>query len=157
MITFTRARSDPGPTAEIACLIAEAREEVSRTDGKAGTLLTLATGALAGLLTLTHTRIPLPVAITLWLAASLVTAALAVLLAVVRPSLPAIRHGGIFPGAANLLAAAPGADLRSWQESRLRTFSALAAAKHRKVRLAVDLLGLALAVLVIAVVLAAGA
>lgn len=140
-------------TAEpMATAIAEARDEISRTDSKAGTLLTLATGALAGLLTFAHAHVPFAAAVALWGAAALTTAALGVLLTVVRPSLSGVPRTGVFPANESLLNGAV-TDLPARQAGRLRTFSALAIRKHRRVRLAVDLLLGGLAALGVAVVL----
>jgi hypothetical protein len=53
----------------IASAVEEARGEVARADAKAGTLLTLATGALAGLVAFAQAgHLPLPAAAVLWLA-----------------------------------------------------------------------------------------
>jgi hypothetical protein len=141
--------------AALAAAVAEAREEVARTDSKAGTLLTLATGALAGLLTFAHARIPLAAAVALWLAAALTTAAVGALLTVVRPRLGTSRRGGGLADHVQLAAISTDDGVRAWQAERLRMFSALAVAKHCRVRVGVDLLLIALAVLVVAVMLTA--
>lgn len=136
----------------VAAAVAEARDEIARTDAKAGTLLTLSTGALAGLLSFVRVgHVPLPAAIALWLASALTTAALALLLMVVRPRLENSRDG-IFPDHEVLLV---GTGVDGWQAERLRLFSALAVAKHRKVRRAVDLLFIALAMLAAAALVTA--
>src|SRR5450755_2610561 len=120
----------------IAAAVAEARTEIARTDAKAGTLLTLATGALAGLVTLARAGHPAaPVVVLLWLAAALTGTALGLLLMVVRPRLGRTRT--MFADHQALLTAP---DLPGWQEGRLRLLSALAVAKHRRLRRAVDLL-----------------
>jgi hypothetical protein len=138
----------------IGAAVAEAREEIARTDGKAGMLLTLATGALAGLVTFARAgHVPTPAAVALWASAALTTGALALLLTVVRPRLGASRRGGPFADHERLLA---GTGLDGWQAARLRMLSALAVAKHRRVRRAVDLLFIALAVLAVAAALTAG-
>jgi hypothetical protein len=139
---------------DIAGAVAEARHEVERSDGKAGTLLTLTTGALAGLLTFAHAgHVRPPAAVLLWLATALTTTALAVLLTVIRPRLAAPRGemGGMLGDHEQFLACTPDrAD--EWNVARLRMFSALAVAKHRRIRLAVDLLFAALAALAIAAI-----
>jgi hypothetical protein len=145
----------PAPAGALGAAVAEARDEVARTDQKAGTLLQVATWALAGLLALAHARIPVAAAIALWAAAALVTAAMAVLLAVVRPWLGRTPRDGIFPSTEQLLTAAHVTHLHEWQAGRLRMFTRLAVAKHRKVRLGVDLLLAALAVLLLAAALVA--
>jgi hypothetical protein len=157
MLTLTRNHRPPQllPAAVLAAAVAEARDEVARTDSKAGTLLTLATGALAGLLTFAHARVPLPAAIALWVAAALTTAALGALLTVVRPRLGASRSGDGLADHVQLAAISSDDGVRAWQAERLRMFSALAVAKHCRVRAAVDLLLVALAVLIVAALLAA--
>jgi hypothetical protein len=140
---------------EITSAVDEARHEIERTDGKAGTLLTLATGALAGLLTFARAgHVPLAAVAMLWLATALTTAALAVLLAVVRPCLAGGRRGGMLADHEQLLTMTYPAGT-DWHVARLRMFSALAVAKHRKIRSAVDLLFAALAALTVAAVLIA--
>jgi hypothetical protein len=144
-------------SAQVGVAVAEAREELARTDTKAGTLLTLATGALAGLLTFAHAgHVPVPAAVALWLATSLTVAALGLLLAVVRPRLGPWCRSGMLPDHQQLLSGGNPAGLHEWQASRLRALSALAVAKHRRVRHAVDLLLAALAVLAVAALLTAG-
>lgn len=152
-----RRTPDAALAAQVGIAVAEAREELSRTDAKAGMLLTLATGALAGLLTFARAgHVPFPAAVALWLATALTVAALGLLLAVVRPRLGRGCRGGVLPDHQQLLSGAAAADLHEWQAGRLRTLSALAVAKHRRVRHAVDLLLVALAVLALAVLLTAG-
>ena len=80
----------------------------------------------------------------------LATAAMAVLLAVVRPWLSQVPRNGIFPSSEQLLTAGHVTDLHAWQADRLRTFARLAVAKHRMIRLGVDLLLAAIAVLALA-------
>jgi hypothetical protein len=135
--------------------VAEARDEISRTDSKAGVLLTLATGALAGTVTFARAgHLPVPAAVALWASSALTGAALALLLSVVRPRLGTTRRGGCFADHERLLS---GARLDGWQGDRLRLFSALAVAKHRRIRRAVDLLFTALAALAVgAVILSTG-
>lgn len=140
----------PSRSQAIAAAVGEARDEIARTDGKAGVLLTLSTGALAGLYTLSRATHALPAQITLWAASALSAAALALLLTVVRPRLGRSRRGGPFGDHEQLL---KNGDLDGWQESRLTLLSCLAVRKHRAVRHAVDLLFLALAGLAVAAVL----
>ncbi|MCL2581019.1 MAG: hypothetical protein FWE35_01015 [Streptosporangiales bacterium] len=157
---WTWPRRDPAPaqapaaatarSEAIAAAVGEARDEIARTDGKAGVLLTLSTGALAGLYTLSRAVHALPAEIALWAASALAAAALALLLTVVRPRLGRSRRGGPFGDHERLL----NGELDGWQESRLELLSCLAVAKHRKVQRAVDLLRLALAGLAAAAVLA---
>jgi hypothetical protein len=153
---MTAPRSLPRPLGvvqdQITAAVAEARDEISRTDTKAGTLLTVATGALAGLVTFAQAgHLPVAAAVLLWLAASLSAAALVVLLTVVRPRLGASSN--MFADHEALLNAAA-CDLPGWQEARLRLLSGLAVTKHRRLRRAVDTLLAGLAVLAAAVVLA---
>jgi hypothetical protein len=148
-----QGRADPdqlAPPEELAAAVAEARDEVARTDGKAGTLLQVATWALAGLLALVHARVPVAAAVGLWTAAVLVFAAMAVLLAVVRPWLGQTPRNGIFPSSEQLLAGGHVTDPHAWHADRLQIFARLAVAKHRLVRLGVDLLLAAIAVLALA-------
>jgi len=148
---MTASARGPGRWDLVASTVTEARAEVARTDGKAGTLLALATGALTGLVTLARAGHLAPAAAALlWLAAALTGAALALLLTVVRPRLGS--SGTMFADHAALLTAA---DLYAWQEARLRLLSALAVAKHRRLRRAVDLLLAGLVALATAAVLIA--
>jgi hypothetical protein len=139
----------------IAAAVEEARTEADRADGKAGTLLALATAALAGLVTFAHARIPVAASVLLWLAAGSAGAAVYVLLAAIRP-----RLGGsarMLEDHARLLA--DGTDLAEWQVSRLRMLSAIAAAKHRRIRHSADLLvtGLMLLAAAVPLVITGGA
>lgn len=136
----------------VAEAVREARHELGRADAKAGTLLTLATGALAGLLTLIHTRVPLAAVALLWFAAALVTGSLAMLLLVVRSDVGS--SSVMFHDHKELLDTDPGTE-RRWQENRLRKLSRSAVTRHIRVRRAVDLLLGALATLVVAAVVIA--
>jgi hypothetical protein len=158
MLARKRETSAVARLPDVAMAIAEAREEISRTDTKAATLLTLATGALAGVLAFAHTRVPMPAAVALWTAAALVTLALAVLLMVVRPRLVNVPRNSGFPDHQWLADAGPDVDCRAWrawQATQLGLLSALAVSKHRRLRLAVDLLSAALLTLAVATPLAA--
>jgi hypothetical protein len=127
--------------------VGEARAEVTRTDSKAGTLLTLTTGALAlmvALATRDHHHVSIAAAIDMD-----VTAAVA-LLAVVRPRL---SRGGMLGDHAALLVLDDDAELDGWQRDRLRLMSGLAHTKHRRVRIAVDLLAASLIPLALAAIL----
>lgn len=136
----------------IAAQVAAAKDDVSRAGSTVSTLLTIATFALGGLVTFAHARLPLAAAAALWTSAGLTAAALVTLLLVVRPWLNGTRRGGLLPSHEHLLAAGP-AELRDWPRRELEMFSRLAAAKHRKTRLAVDLLFAALAALGTAVII----
>lgn len=136
----------------IAGAVCGAREELARTDAKASTLLTVATGALAGLVTFAHAHIPVPASIALWAGAVLTGAALAVLLLAVRPRLNGARPGDVLPTHGRLLEATA-AQLRTWQDEELRVMSRIAVVKYRRVRVAGDLLLAAVGVLAAAVVL----
>jgi hypothetical protein len=140
-------------SAAIANGVGEARAEVTRTDTKAGTLLTLATGALALMVTL-GTRghhLSLGACVAMWCAAALDGAAALALLSVVRPRL---SRGGMLGDHAALLRLDDDAQLDRWQRDRLALMSGLAHTKHRRVRIAVDLLVASLATLAIAAALA---
>lgn len=130
----------------------EARSEITRTDGKAGTLLTLATGALALMVALGTQghRVSAAAAVTMWITAALDGAAGAVLLTAIKPRLP---RGGMFRDHAVLLDIHEAAELEEWQRDRLRLMSGLAHAKHRRIRLAVNLLLVSLATLAVAATL----
>ncbi|MBB4706168.1 hypothetical protein BJ982_007798 [Sphaerisporangium siamense] len=145
---------------EVLCsLEAEAaavRAELARTDSKAAMLLGFAgTGfsLLAAIGAAVTTRLPLLAQGGLWGTVALLAAAVAVLLAVIRPSLP--RDGGTgFVAHAALTAeqllevlgreqAAPGR-----QAADVVRLSVIALAKYRRIRTATHLMYAALAVLV---------
>lgn len=128
---------------------AGARDEVVRTDTKAGNLLALASAAFAGLVTFANAKVPPAAATALWVSAALDAAAVAMLLVVIRPQLRGTPRGGMLPSHQMLLTASP-ADLHRHRAGELRIFSELAVTKHRHIRLAVDLLLIALAALIIA-------
>lgn len=149
----------PGPRAGerlrrelIAAQVAAARDDVSRAGSTVSTLLTVSTFALGGLVTFAHARLPAAAAAALWTSAALTAAALITLLLVVRPWLNGHRRGELLPSHQHLLAAGP-EELRDWPRRELEMFSRLAAAKHRRTRLAVDLLFAALAALGTAVII----
>jgi hypothetical protein len=147
------ARGGEQVAAAIAHGVDEARAEVTRTDTKAGTLLTLATGALALMVALgtRDHRLSFGAAVAMWCTAALDGAAALALLSVVRPRL---SRGGMLGDHAALLRLEVGAQIDGWQRDRLDLMSRLAHTKHRRVRLAVDLLVASLAALAIAAVLA---
>lgn len=139
--------------------ISETRAEIGSADEKTSTLVTVSTGALAGLVAFAHAHVPLPAAIALWAAAACTAAALAVLLwGVLRPRLGAAARTGTFGTTVQLLDAldteSP-ADLCRWQRFRLELFDRVAVAKHVRVRLAVYLLAAALVLLIVGAVLVA--
>lgn len=147
-----RTEAAPSPRSEmISQAVTESREEISRTDAKAGVLLTLSTGALAGTVTFARAgHVSAPASAALWLSAGLTALALALLLSVVRPRLGKSRRGGCFADHERLLS---GDRLDGWQADRLRLFSALAVRKHRRLQHAVNLLFVALAALAVGAVL----
>jgi hypothetical protein len=143
----------------VAGLDADARDHLSRADGKAATLLALATGALAGLLALAQAaRVSGAAAVLLWVAAGLSGVAVAMLLLAVRPWLAGgCGRGGLATHAA-VLDAADRAGRLAAAEDQVRLLSGLAVSKYRRLRLSVDVLLCALAVLgAAAVAIAAGA
>ena len=154
--THAPERREVVPVADLRAAVAEAREEVARTDSKAGTLLALATGALAGLVAFAHSaRLPVPVAVTLLAGAAMAGAAIGLLLFAVRPRL--IGSGrDVLGDHRELLAITSPHELYQRQVRRLEMFSGLAVAKHRLVRRAADFLLAALVLLAVAAVLTAG-
>lgn len=138
---------------QILASVEEARAELGRADAKAGTLLTLVTGALAGLLTFAQsTRVPTAANALLWLSAMAAASAAFLLLFVIRPWLG--DSADILADHAELLGIAP-AGLAEWHRRRLATMSAAAMTKHRRLRHAVHLLLTALTLLMIAAVITA--
>lgn len=139
----------------ITAAIAEAQAEIARADDKVSSLLPVATwmfGGLAALVTYAHGRVTALAAIALLTAALLSGAALVTLLLAMRPRLHGARRGKPLPSHQRLLDARP-ADLHPDRKAELRMFSILAAAKHRKVRRALDLLLTAAPVVVAAAIL----
>ncbi|MEV4183417.1 Pycsar system effector family protein [Streptosporangium canum] len=133
------------------------RAELTRVDGKAGLLLSWAGGAFAVVAGLTAAatstaRLPGLALVGLWGVAGLLATAVTVLLVAVRPRIP--RTGGT--GFIAHARAASAHDLLCRLDSRPETAAAdvwllsrLAVAKYRRIRLAVDLLIGALALLAI--------
>lgn len=119
---------------EIRC----SRDEIARSDVKAGTLQQYALWMLAGLYTLARVSHGLAAEIPLWAGGVLAAAALTVLLRVTRPRLKSCR-GGIFADHRPLLDGS-GPDIGQWNAARLRMFDRIAVGKHRQVQIAVDLL-----------------
>lgn len=152
----TRTGQDRAAHAQqILASVEEARAELSRADTKAGTLLTLVTGALAGLLAFAQsTRIPTAANALLWLSAAAAASAAVLLLLVIRPWLG--DSAGILGDHAELLDLEP-ADLTVWHRRRLVAMSGAALAKHRSIRRCVHLLLGSLALLMLAVVITAAA
>lgn len=150
---------DNAATTALETGISEIRDEIGSADAKTGTLVTVSTGALAGLLAFAHAHVPPLAAAMLWGAAAATAAALAVLLCgVIRPRLGAAARTGTFGTTVHLQDAVDAesrAELHRWREARLELFDRVAVAKHRKVAVAVDLLCVALVLLVSGAVLVA--
>lgn len=136
--------------------IAETRAEIAGADAKTSTLVTVSTGALAGLVAFAHARVPAAAAAVLWAAALATAAALAVLLwGVLRPRLGSAARTGTFATTVQLLGSETRADLYRWRRDRLDLFDRTAVAKNLRVLLAVCLLAAALVLLIAGAVLAA--
>lgn len=140
------------------------RAELARVDAKAGLLLSWAGAALAVVITVTTaatstTRVPAVALAGLWAAAGLLGLAVAVLLLAVRPRIPRIGGTGFVVHAraaspAALLHTLTSADAASHVAADVWLLSRLAVAKYRRLRLAVDLLVVALLVLAAALTFA---
>jgi hypothetical protein len=137
------------PRELLAAAMAESRTELARVDSKTSSLLTLATGVLAGLLALLTAGRHLSGSATLLLcAAGLIdTLAVAVLLWTLRTRLP--RGLATFPDHGHLLDGRP-VDPGTWHTDRLRRMAPLVVTKNRRFNHAVDLLLAELALLVLA-------
>ncbi|MGV9596092.1 Pycsar system effector family protein [Streptosporangium sandarakinum] len=165
----TTGRPPSGPTAAREVLERESaavRAELARVDAKSGLLLSWAGGAFAIVAALGVTgagRLPGPAAVGLWSSAALLAAAAAVLLTAVRPRIP--RDGGMgfvvhatAGNDAELLYRLDLSETGRLQEAAHEVWllSRLTVAKYRTIRVAVDLLLLALVVLAVALPLARG-
>lgn len=143
------------------------RGELARVDGKASTLLALATGGLAVLAAAAPGRLPdLPVAavVGVWVAGGLLAVTIGLLLAAVRPQLAS--QSGPIPGTFVAFAAAGDAAAvvgqvceavaggQRHQAAVLRGLSQLTCRKYQRLRWACHLLLAALVVLAAAAVLA---
>ncbi|MFS1305182.1 Pycsar system effector family protein [Streptosporangium longisporum] len=130
------------------------RAELARTDTKAGIILAFAGTSFSVLaaLTVLASALAVPARVGLGVAVALLAAASAVTLTVIRPALPRRGRGGTgFTAAAfldvdELLATLP--DTATERARDVIRLSQIAHAKYRKLRLAVDLMLTALAVVV---------
>lgn len=142
-----QAPHGPGKHELLAIAVTDSRTELAPLDAKTSALLTLATGVLAGLLTLLTSGRPLsgPAAAVLGIAGLVDTVAVAVLLWALHARLP--RRGMAFVEHVQLLnGRLVKAEAR--HTDRLRLMSRLAVAKNRRFNRAVDLLLVDLALLV---------
>ncbi|WP_158853166.1 Pycsar system effector family protein [Saccharothrix deserti] len=140
---------------------ADVAAQIVRADAKAGMLLPLFGGVLAGLVALTTRSLPLVAEVFLWLAAAPALVAVLLLLSVVRPRFGRRDDYG-FPFLARFaerpsevlaaLADQPGEMARAVDAVRL---AVLARTKYRRVRSAVDALVVSLLLVAVALTLAA--
>ncbi|HSV67836.1 MAG TPA: Pycsar system effector family protein [Mycobacteriales bacterium] len=171
------ALAGAGRDGALADLLAEAltdvRGEPVRVDTKAGTLLSLASAALALLTALTSgAHLPTPVTVPVWAATAAFGAAVAVLLATVNPHTgPAPHPDRSGPAAAasltSWMAYAHAADLHAsladlatagasrWRADRLTELSRITARKFSRLRTATRLLTAGLGLLTLAAALSA--
>jgi hypothetical protein len=142
------------------------RAELARADAKAALLLSWAGGAFAVVAALGITgsaNLPTAAMVGLWGAAALLATAVVVLLIAVRPRIPRtggtgfIAHARMTSGPALLASLAlTEADRLAEVAAEVQLLSRIAVAKYTTLRVAVDLLIAALAVLAIALPLAKG-
>ncbi|GII65640.1 hypothetical protein Skr01_57250 [Sphaerisporangium krabiense] len=148
--------------ADLAGQSANARAELVRIDGKASGLLSWAGGAFAVIAGLTITAstatdLPAPATAALITSAGLLACAIGVLLAAVRPRVPRTGGTGFILYARATTAHEVLRELMTFRGDRVtiaaeevHILSRLAVTKYRRLRLAVDVLLVALAALVAA-------
>ncbi|MFI6513325.1 Pycsar system effector family protein [Streptosporangium sp. NPDC050855] len=149
-------RVDAEGATDLIAEAAAARSELARTDTKAGLLLSVAGTAasvLLGLGVLASGMLPAG-RVGLGAAVALLAAAAATVLTVIRPSLPRPGSGTGFTAHATLddaeqLLSALADDPETRRAKDVIRLSQIAAAKYRRLRVATDLMLLALAVVVV--------
>jgi hypothetical protein len=139
----------------------DVNDQLRRADTKAGSLLPLFSGFLAGVVALGTRPMPTVAVILLWLAAVPMALAVLVLLHAVRPRFGDSDPFGFprlvrFTGRpSELLSALADQESLTSQAVELSTLAAIVRAKYRRVRLAVDLLGMGLLLLSVSLTLTA--
>jgi hypothetical protein len=134
----------------------QVRDELRRADTKAATLLSVVGVALAGVVALGQTGMPIPALAAFWLAALPIFAAVLVLLATIRPRLSQYPSPGTwlhatYAGPAVLLDA--GSYAASAVAEDVCSLGEVAVHKYARVRAAVNLLIIGGACLFVALVL----
>lgn len=135
--------------------------ELTRADAKATTLLSLVGVALAGIVALTGRPIPVAAEIAVWCSGAPILAAVLVLLSAIRPRLDNVVPGtwlyAAEHGPARLLTSLTTSDdsTATVIAHDLCTLAVIARTKYRRIKTAVTLVVLGLAVLTVALVLIA--